>query len=58
MNEKLKNELTLLRNELDTPAFDERLKMMAGIYTSVEERTLIMEYTYLMLDDIGAELTK
>lgn len=58
MNENLKNELALLENELGTSAFDERLKKMAGVYTSAEEKALITEHVHLMLDGIGAELNE
>lgn len=56
MNENLKQELTLLKNELGTPAFDERLEKMTGVYTSDEDKALITEHVHQMLDGIGAEL--
>lgn len=56
MEKTLKQELELLRKELGTPAFDERLGRMEGIYTSEEDKRLISEYVRLMLDDIGTEL--
>lgn len=56
MEKNLKQELELLRKELGTPAFDERLDRMEGVYTSEEEKRLINEYVRLMLDDIGTEL--
>ena len=56
MNENLKKELELLKVELGTPAFDERLEKMNGVYTSDEDRALISEHVLLMLDGIGKEL--
>ena len=56
MNENLKKELELLKVELGTPAFDERLEKMNGAYTSDEDRALISEHVLLMLDGIGKEL--
>ena len=56
MNENLKQELELLKAELGTPDFDERIKRMDGLYTSVEDKALISEYVMLMLDDIDEEL--
>lgn len=56
MNENLKKELELLKAELGTPAFDERLEKMNGVYTSAEDKALISEHVLLMLDGIGQEL--
>lgn len=56
MNENLKKELELLKAELGTPAFDERLEKMNGVYTSAEDKALISEHVLLMLDGIGSEL--
>ena len=56
MNENLKKELELLKTELGTPAFDERLEKMNGVYTSAEEKALISQHVLLMLDGIGDEL--
>ena len=56
MNENLKKELELLKAELGTPAFDERLEKINGVYTSTEDKALISEYVLLMLDGIGGEL--
>lgn len=56
MEKNLKQELELLRKELGTPAFDERLDRMEGVYTSEEDKRLINEHVKLMLDDIGTEL--
>ena len=53
MEKNLKQELELLRDELGTPAFDERLDRMEGVYTSEEDKKLIGEYVSLMLEDIG-----
>ena len=52
MNENLKKELELLKAELGTPAFDERLEKMNGVYTSAEDKALISEHVLLMLDGI------
>lgn len=56
MNENLKKELELLKAELGTPAFDEHLAKMDGVYTSAEDKALISEYVLLMMDGIGKEL--
>ncbi|MDE5711650.1 DUF5053 domain-containing protein [Bacteroides sp.] len=56
MNKNLKTELELLKAELGTPAFEERLEKMNGVYTSDEDKALISEYVLLMLNDIGKEL--
>lgn len=56
MEKNLKQELEQLRKELGTPAFDEHLDRMEGVYTSDEDKRLINEYVRLMLDDIGTEL--
>ena len=56
MEKNLNQELELLRRELGTPAFDERLARMEGAYTSEEDKALINEYVKLMLDDIGSGL--
>ena len=58
MNENLKKELELLKAELGTPAFDERLEKMNGVYTSAEDKALISEHVLLMLDGIGSELNE
>lgn len=58
MEKNLKQELELLRDELGTPAFDERLDRMEGVYTSEEDKKLIGEYVSLMLEDIGQEWMK
>lgn len=58
MNKNLKTELELLKAELGTPAFDERLEKMNGVYTSDEDKALISEYVLLMLNDIGKELNE
>lgn len=52
----LKQELELLRQELGTPAFDERLDRMENVYTSDEDKKLISEYVALMMGDIDMEL--
>lgn len=52
----LKQELELLRQELGTPAFDERLDRMENVYTSDEDKKLISEYVTLMMGDIDTEL--
>lgn len=41
---------------MGTPAFDEHLDRMEGVYTSEEDKKLINEYVKLMLEDIGTEL--
>ena len=56
MEKNLKIELDRLRQELGTPAFDEHLDRMEGVYTSEEDKKLINEYVKLMLEDIGTEL--
>ena len=56
MEKNLKIELDRLRQELGTPAFDEHLDHMEGVYTSEEDKKLINEYVKLMLEDIGTEL--
>lgn len=56
MENNLKQELKLLRKELGTPAFDEHLNRMEGMYTSEEEKKMITECVTMMLDDIGSEL--
>ncbi len=58
MNEKLKKELELLKTELGTPAFDEHVEKMNGVYTSAEDKALISEYVLQMLDGIGEELNE
>lgn len=52
----MKQELELLKQELGTPAFDERLDKLQGRYTSDEDKALIDDYVLQMLDNIGAEL--
>ena len=56
MENNLRQELELLKQELGTPAFDEHLDRMEGYYTSEEDKALINEYVQLMLADIGNEL--
>lgn len=56
MEKDLKQELEVLRQELGTPAFDEHLDRMEGLYTSEEDKRMINEYVKLMLEDIGSEL--
>lgn len=56
MKKDLKQELEALRQELGTPAFDEHLDRMEGLYTSEEDKRMINEYVKLMLEDIGSEL--
>ena len=56
MEKELKQELELLKQELGTPAFDERLDKLQGRYTSDEDKALIDDYVLQMLDNIGAEL--
>ncbi len=56
MENNLKQELELLKQELGTPAFDKHLDRMEGYYTSEEDKALINEYVQLMLADIGNEL--
>lgn len=56
MDSKLKQELEMLERELGTPAFDERLDRMEGLYTSDEDKALISEYVGRMLSGIGTEL--
>ena len=52
----MKQELELLKQELGTPAFDERLDKLQGRYTSDEDKALIDDYVLQMLDNIGGEL--
>lgn len=56
MKKELKQELELLKQELGTPAFDERLDKLQGRYTSDEDKVLIDDYVLQMLDNIGGEL--
>ena len=56
MKKELKQELELLKQELGTPAFDERLDKLQGRYTSDEDKALIDDYVLQMLDNIGGEL--
>lgn len=56
MDEELKKELRLLEAELGTPAFDVRLKKISDMYTSDEDKALISECVFGMLDGIGSEL--
>lgn len=56
MEKNLKQELEALKQELGTPAFDERLERMQGLYTSDEDKALINEAVMQMLDHIGTEL--
>lgn len=56
MEKELKQELELLKQELGTPAFDERLDKLQGRYTSDEDKALIDDYVLQMLDNIGGEL--
>lgn len=56
MEKDLKQELELLRQELGTPAFDEHLNRIEGVYISEEDKKMINEYVKLMLEDIGTEL--
>ena len=56
MENNLRQELELLKQELGTPAFDEHLDRMEGYYTSEEDKALINEYVQLMRADIGNEL--
>lgn len=58
MNTKLRKELELLKVELGTPAFDEHLENMNGVYTSAEDKALISECVMLMLDGVGEELNE
>ncbi len=56
MKKELKQELELLKQELGTPAFDERLDKLQGRHTSDEDKALIDDYVLQMLDNIGGEL--
>lgn len=56
MEKDLKHELELLKQEIGTPAFDEHLDRMEGIYTSEEDKRLITECVSQILDNIGTEL--
>ncbi len=55
-NNSLKKELEQLKCELGSPAFDEHLDRMQGLYTSDEDKSLINECVMQMLDGIGSEL--
>ena len=58
MEKTLRQELELLKLELGTPAFDERLERIQGMNLSDNDKAFVNEAVMQMLDGIGNELNE